>query len=201
MAPWVEAGLLRYRIQWALVGAMALAVLGTVLVTSAHGTGFRINWGDGLVLIAAMLRAAQMTLTKRWVPLGEMDTVALNSIQFLTVFIICALISMTCVTGGSHGAPLHSPLFWWVAGYLGIMGTVFAFVVQMVSIQHTSPARAALLLGLEPAFSTIFAVLGGESLSAGVGIGGTLIIVGTMWGRHVEQTRREQLGKMDLSQN
>lgn len=45
------AFLLRYRIRWRLIGAMAVAVSGTVLVTSVHQGPFTLNLGDGLILI------------------------------------------------------------------------------------------------------------------------------------------------------
>lgn len=189
MVPWVESLLLRYRVRWPLVAAMSVALAGTVLVTSAHGGRLTLNLGDGLILAAAALRAIQMTVTKRWVPLDRVDVVALNGIQFTTVFLVCGLVSVLTPSGAHVLTAVNSALFWGVAVYLGIIGTVLAFVVQMVSIQHTSAARVALLLGVEPAFAAVFAVIGGEPLSWITGIGGALIIVGTLWGRRAEKSR------------
>nr|AEP14368.1 DMT superfamily permease [Sulfobacillus thermotolerans] len=195
MVPWVEVLLLRYRIRWPLIGAMAVAVLGTVLVTSVHGGPFTLNLGDGLILISAALRATQMTVTKRWVPVDRMDIIALNGIQFTTVFLICGVASVLTTSSGHDITVLHAPVFWVIAVYLGVLGTVVAFVVQMVSIQHTSAARAALLLGLEPAFAAVFAVVGGEALSVVAGIGGALIVAGTLWGRRAEEGRRAAMDR------
>lgn len=137
-----------------------------------------------------------MTLTKRWVPPERIDVIALNSLQFATVFIVCGILSVTNASPGAIGQTFHGTqgaLFWSVALYLGIVGTVIAFMAQMVSIQYTSPARVALLLGLEPAFAAVFSVIGGEQLTFVTAIGGGLIVLGTLWGRRTESLRQRSL--------
>lgn len=193
LVPWVEKWILHYPIHWALMVSMVIALGGTALVTSSHGGQFVVNLGDGLILLAASLRAIQMTVTKRWVSEERIDIIALNVIQFMTVWIVCG--GLTAITSNSLTIinALKSVSFWLVAGYLGLLGTVAAFVIQMVSIRHTSAARAALLLGLEPAFSALFGVIGGERLSLSSAIGGGLIVAGTLWGQQAEYRRRLEI--------
>jgi len=188
--PFVERLILRYSLQWSMIAAMLVALLGTALIMSGQGGRFPVNTGDALVFVAALLRATQVTVTKAWLTPTD-DVIGLNVIEFGVVFLVSGLFML------GHASPVvhllrSSPEAWVIAGYLGVVGTVVAFIVQMWGIQHSTPARVALLLGLEPAFAAIFAVLGGESMTGPMVLGGLLIVLGTFWGRHADQQRAVQ---------
>lgn len=58
-------------------------------------------------------------------------------------------------------------------------------------IRKTSPTRVGLLLGTEPIFAALFAVIiGDEHVSLLLQwIGGTLIVIATYYGRYLENSR------------
>jgi drug/metabolite transporter (DMT)-like permease len=61
------------------------------------------------------------------------------------------------------------------------MCTLFAFFAQNYALKRSSPTRASLLMGSEPAFGAVFAaLLLGESISAIGWFGGGLIVVASM---------------------
>ena len=73
--------------------------------------------------------------------------------------------------------------FWIGTLYLVMFCTLFAFFVQNYAVRNTSPTRVSLLMGTEPVFGALFAVIWlGESASTSVWIGGALIVAGSLWG-------------------
>ncbi|MDV2887622.1 DMT family transporter, partial [Alkalihalophilus pseudofirmus] len=87
-----------------------------------------------------------------------------------------------------------SLLFWSLTFYLAVFGTLLAFYIQLVMIRKTSPTRVGLLMGTEPIFATLFAImLGDEKLSIQGWIGGFLIVIATYYGRYVELKYRTKV--------
>jgi drug/metabolite transporter (DMT)-like permease len=73
--------------------------------------------------------------------------------------------------------------FWWAIAYLVLFCTLFAFFAQNYGVRHTSPSRAALLMGTEPAFGGLFAVLWlGETLSNIQLVGAFLVVAAALAG-------------------
>ena len=61
--------------------------------------------------------------------------------------------------------------------YLVLFCTLFAFYVQNYAVRRTSPTRVSLLMGSEPLFGAIFAMVWlQESLTALQLLGGALIL-------------------------
>ena len=79
--------------------------------------------------------------------------------------------------------PLPSaPAFWVGSLYLVLFATLFAFYVQNWALSRISPTRVSLLMGSEPLFGALFAVLWlSEELSLQAWIGGLLIVAATLW--------------------
>ena len=90
---------------------------------------------------------------------------ALTAVQ-AGVIALGSLVLAFALPGGLPPLP-HDASFWWACIYLVVGCTVFAFVAQNWALRHSSPSRVGLLMGSEPAFGALFAVLWlGESLSA-----------------------------------
>ncbi len=71
------------------------------------------------------------------------------------------------------------PDLWVVLLYLALIGTVFAFFVQMWAVRTTSPSRVSLLLGTEPIWALLVGVLlGGDRLGVYGVVGASLVLLG-----------------------
>ena len=90
-----------------------------------------------------------------------------------------------------HAVPNYNANDWSGILYLSLICTVFAFLAQTWAIRRTSPSRASLLLGTEPVWAVLVAIIiGGESLTALGVIGGLLILSGTYFGEGIETKHR-----------
>ncbi len=189
--PLVESIVSRSRLRLGILFAVLLSVVGTGLLTLKQG--YQFNIGDLLIIVAALLRAIQMTFTQKLTFGKEMDSGALTTIQLSIVAIIMAFVSV--FVNGLESITLDkSLLFWSLTFYLAVFGTLLAFYIQLVMIRKTSPTRVGLLMGTEPIFATLFAILlGGENLSIQGWIGGFLIVIATYYGRYVELKYRTKV--------
>jgi drug/metabolite transporter (DMT)-like permease len=188
MTPIVEGAVYKKYPGTSVIGVVMLSVIGTGMLTLKEGVHF--NYGNLMILAAALLRAIQMTYTKKLTKGKELDSAALTTIQMLVVTVLTGIISLVMERDTYN--TLHSSMqFWVITLYLAIFGTLFAFYVQMTMIRLTSPVRVGLLLGTEPLFGAVFAILlGGESFSTIGIIGGGIIVAATYLGRQIESRRQ-----------
>lgn len=163
--------------------AAAAATAGVTLLVA--GDGWRTpNLGDLLMLLAAVVRAAHVTLSGR-LSRPAYDTVTLTTLQTVVGAVIFSAAAWPLTTTGFGTAEWAGVL------YLALGCSVFAFLVQLWAIRRTSPARASLLLGTEPVWAVLIgAGIGGEHLT-GLSIAGiALVLAGTWWGQRVERDDR-----------
>lgn len=157
-----------------------LSCVGVLLLSLHSGFKMSFNLGDGLILLAAIGRAIMVTLTKRLTHNRSITMLSLTAIQSLVVTI------MAIIVGWFSHEPIAwssftQPAFWLISLYLVLMCTLFAFFAQNLAISRTSPTRVALLMGSEPLFGALFAMLWlGESLSLIQWLGALLIIASVM---------------------
>ncbi|MED4584297.1 DMT family transporter [Brevibacillus choshinensis] len=171
----------------ALLGAVALTVIGTGFLTLRGGYSFSL--GDLLILGAAVVRAMFMLLSQRMTAGRRLDSAALTTIQLAVVAIFTGAISVVNYPVESFFPP--SGDIWLILLYQAVFCTMFAFYVQLAVIRQTSPTRVGILLGTEPLFSALFAVwIGGEQLTWSAMFGGLLILVATYIGRYIEAARQ-----------
>lgn len=170
--------------------AAALAVLGVVLLAS--NGGFRApSLGDLLVLVAAIVRAVHVTSMQKLTTNRPMDSLHLTTVQLATCAVLFAAASL--VHGDSIPAFVAQldPSRWMLFLYLVLVCTVFAFFVQTWAVRRTSPSRVSLLLGTEPVWAAIIGItIARDSIGIAGYAGIALILVGTAWGRSVEQAHR-----------
>lgn len=180
LTPIVEWAVLRTRPTLRTVIAAVLALVGAFLIARASSISFNI--GDGLILLAALLRAGMVTFTKRLTRDPAIPSLALTSVQTGTVGLGCLLIGVFAVPGGLPLPPL-APQFWALTLYLVLFCTIFAFFAQNYAVRQSSPTRAALLMGTEPVFGALFAAIWlSESLSPAAWVGGALIVAASFLG-------------------
>ena len=157
-----------------------LSCLGVLLLSLHSGFNLSFNLGDGLILLAAVGRAIMVTLTKRLTHNRSISMLSLTAIQSLVVMLMAVIVGWG--SGESIAwSSLSQPAFWLITLYLVLMCTLFAFFAQNLAISRTSPTRVALLMGSEPLFGALFAMLWlGESLSLIQWFGALLIIASVM---------------------
>lgn len=153
------------------LGAIAVAVAGLVLLTDpgggASGSGF--GRGELLTLGCALAFAAHVVI------LGEVahrhDPVRLATVQVVVVAAGCALPGLWL---GGYRMPASALA---AAAGTAVFATALAFVLQVSGQRIVPPARAALVLLLEPVFAGLLAALSGDGLSPTALVGAAMILL------------------------
>jgi drug/metabolite transporter (DMT)-like permease len=150
VTPLLALVLLRRRIEPATWLAVALAGLGFAMLSGIpQGSRF----GNALVLVSALLWAAQIVLMERYAP--RFDPLILAFSEMATCLVCFAAIALA-------RGDLSVPRGWVVWGALlvtGLLASAFAFLVQSWAQQRISAVRTAIVFALEPVFAAVFGVL------------------------------------------
>lgn len=161
--------LLRRRPHPVTLAGIAVAVVGLVLLTDPGGEGTGFGKGEVLTLACAVAFAAHVVI------LGETahrhDPVRLAAIQVAVVGVGCAIPGAMV---GGYRFPMAALV---AAAATALFATALAFVLQVRGQATVAPARAALLLLLEPVFAALLASLAGEALGTVQLAGAGLILV------------------------
>ncbi|MEZ8099267.1 DMT family transporter [Vibrio bivalvicida] len=164
------------RVSNTLWGLTFCSVVGVLLLTSDQGIELSLNTGDYFILGAALLRALMVTMTKRFTEGKEITTTTLTSLQSLVVASVAIIAATTYLPVSEFVIPTSTE-FWIILAYLVLFCTLFAFYVQNYAVRRTSPTRVSLLMGSEPLFGAMFAMVWlQESLSMIQVMGGALIL-------------------------
>jgi drug/metabolite transporter (DMT)-like permease len=181
LTPLVEWMLLKRRpgrIEWA---AVTLSLLGAWLLAADGAVA--LNPGDALILLAALLRALNVCVTKRVLRDSALPPLSVTAVQSGVVAFGSAAVALLFAPQQWQRVPSfagHEP-FWASVLYLVFACTLFAFFAQNYAIKRSSPTRVALLMGSEPAFGALFAWFWlGEKISLIAWVGGGLIVVASM---------------------
>ena len=177
--PFVEWIVLRARPSLVSFVAAGVSLVGAWLLTS--GVSLSFNLGDGLILLAALLRAVMVTYTNKLTQGKQIPSLFLTSVQTGVVGLGCLFLGIIILPGGLPPLP-HDPTFWYATAFLVLFCTLFAFFAQNYALRRTSPTRVSLLMGSEPVFGALFAVYWlNESLSVIGWIGGAMIVAASLW--------------------
>lgn len=169
--PFIGLVLLRRRPHPITLAGVAVAVAGLELLTDPGGGAASDGFGRGelLTLGCAVAFAAHVVV------LGETaerhDPFRLAAIQVAVVGAACAGPGLWL---GGYGFPARATL---AAVATGLFATALAFVLQVTGQRTVPPARAALVLLLEPVFAALLAALTGDPLRAAQLGGAALILV------------------------
>jgi drug/metabolite transporter (DMT)-like permease len=152
------------------LAGIAVAVVGLVLLTDPGGGGDTAGFGKGelLTLGCAIAFAAHVVI------LGETahrhDPIRLAAVQVAVVGAGCA-IPGAFLGGYRFPAPALA-----AAVATALVATALAFVLQVTGQATVPPARAAVLLLVEPVFAALLATVTGDPLTA-VQVGGAALIL------------------------
>jgi drug/metabolite transporter (DMT)-like permease len=152
------------------LAGIAVAVVGLVLLTDPGGGGAEAGFGKGelLTLGCAVAFAAHVVI------LGETahrhDPIRLATVQVAVVGAGCAIPGLFL---GGYRFPAPALV---AAIALALVATALAFVLQVFGQMSVPPARAAILLLVEPVFAALLATVTGDPLTA-VQLGGAALIL------------------------
>ncbi|MEN9715963.1 MAG: hypothetical protein RJA35_1430, partial [Actinomycetota bacterium] len=167
--------------------ATVIAVLGVALLIV--GNGFVApNLGDFIMLGAALLRTMHFAIAGKLTQGKPVSALNLTVLQVSVSALIMVFINpMDALAAAKH----YSAYDWGLILFLSLFCTALGFIGMSWGIKHTSASRTSLLLGTEPVFSTLIAVVFGGELMGPVGALGAALIVGaTYWGQAIESRHR-----------
>lgn len=154
-----------------LFTALLLCTVGLALLTLNEQ--FRPALGDIICSGTAIFYAIDLVVTDRAVHRPDVDALQMGILQLGVVGIIMLVLSF--ILEEPH-LP-SSPSVWASALFLALFCSGFAFVVQAVQQQYTTPSHVGLIFTLEPLFSAIVAYfLAGERLGTRGYLGAALMM-------------------------
>lgn len=177
--------LLRQRPSGSLLGGMALAGLGSLLL--AEQANLRLGRGDLWTLAGALVYALQIVAIGRWS--DRVDPVSLLAVQSAGAALILLPWRPLPAAGVLEAADL------WRIGYLVVAGTCVAPFLQVFAQGVLPAGRVAMLFALEPVFGLLVALgLGGERFAGRWWLGAALIVCAVTWVEwRAEAARRRSL--------
>jgi drug/metabolite transporter (DMT)-like permease len=158
---------------------IALAILGASVVVSrgelatlgegAIGPGELLMMGAALCWVGYTL-IGRLVMT-RMTPLGATAWAAVVGTPLLAA---CAAFERPW--GALAAMPADG---WWAVAYLGVFGTVLAFLWFNEGVQRIGPTRAGVFINLVPVFGVaIGALVLGEAVPASLVLGGLMVVAG-----------------------
>lgn len=177
------------RLRRTVATGILLAFAGLYLLTRPADLT-QVNRGDVLTFVCATAFAFHIILIGRYA--AGMPYQQLGVLQMVWALALSVPLGLVWET-----PRLSYPFSFYLAlGYLGILSSALAFLVQTRAQQQTSAARTALIFSLEPVFAALASMLFyGERLSAREWLGGALILAGVTIGEiPVLKSKSEQAG-------
>jgi drug/metabolite transporter (DMT)-like permease len=170
--PLFAAALLHSRIGGATWVAVVLAVAGLAVLTLDDVTGLSGSWyAELLIFAAALLYALHIVGLGAWST--AQDAVGMALIQCIVIAVVCG------IGAAPGGIDLPTRTGDWVSIiYMAVFASAGALLGQTWAQAHLPPTRAAIIMTMEPVFAALFAVLlGGESVTTQMVVGGALVLV------------------------
>ena len=165
--PLLVAPLLHTRIPRITWAAVLLAASGLAFLTLG---GLSVGLGELLILVAAVLYALHIVGLGAWS--SPEQALGMSIIQIMVITVVCFVASVP------NGITLPQQRADWLAIlYMAVFAGALAMVGQTWAQAHLPPTRTAIIMTMEPVFAAFFAVLlGGESMTARMILGGLLVL-------------------------
>ena len=158
--------------RYATIGAI-IATIGLAFLTIERGVAF--NLWDLVAGCSSLFFAFHMVAIEKYAK--DSDPIILTIVQFIITAII-----YTILTGISEGYDFSLlPKIKWTLSYLVIVSTVIPFATQNLVQKYISSTTTAVILTLQSAFGSIFAVYYlDEKMSSQMILGCVLIFIGIL---------------------
>jgi drug/metabolite transporter (DMT)-like permease len=166
--PLLAALLLNVHITKVTWGAVGLAASGLGVLTL---DGLSVGYGEALTLVAAVLYALHIVGLGAWS--APADAVGMSIMQIL----IIAAVALIAAAPGGMTLP-QTTYDWFSVAYMAVCAGALTMLGQTWAQAHLPATRSAIIMTMEPVFASGFAVLlGGESLTARMLLGGGLVVL------------------------
>lgn len=167
LTPLFGALLLRSRPPRATWVAVGIATAGLAVLSLR---GLSVGLGQTLTLVSAALYALHIVGLGAWSKARHAYGLAV-----VQMAVIAAMCGIAAVPGGIQ-VP-HRTSDWVSLVYMAVVAGALALLAQTWAQAHLPPARAAIVMTMEPVFAAVFAVgIGGESLTWRMLLGGALVL-------------------------
>jgi drug/metabolite transporter (DMT)-like permease len=194
---------------------LAIAVGGFALLSYPQ-TGEPFNWGDILILFAAMAWAAQIAATSAFAGDSDVKTLAAVQVMVVAALSLSAYFILSWIAGSAADPKSLTALVAMEAKpnpingrfaaqviYMAVMVTFVAALLQTWAQRRVSSTHAAILYALDPVIAAVtgYLVLS-ENLGWRRGIGAAFIITGLMVSRlrlATRLTKKEADASVELS--
>lgn len=167
--------------------ATLIALIGLFLLVI--GNGFvEPNIGDLFMFIAMIIRTFHFVILGHLTQGKSFSPVNITTLMVTTSGVVMLVLNPVVAWKTAVGYNISD---WGNMLFLAILCTSFAFIGMNWAVKNTSASRASLLLGTEPIWSTVLAVIIGGELIGPIGILGAVLIIGsTYWGQAIETKHR-----------
>lgn len=168
----------RLRLASVTGGILALAGVAVVSKVSLAGAVPPLALAAAFAGIACMAQAA--IVARGLAQSHEVHPVVLNAVGMAAGAVV--LLAGAIVAGDEIALP-RQPVTWWAIGYLVIGGSIGVFMLYLVVLRHWEASRAAYLTMLMPPVAVALSSwLDHEPITAGLVVGGGLILAGVYVG-------------------
>lgn len=151
MVPIASLAFIHKRLEVSSVTGVIFALTGLFFLCG--GIRLQCSIGNGLTFLSAVCSAFQILLIDRYTK--DESPVLLGAFQVM----FCALFSTVAWIATGLDAVVWNSSVITAVTVTGLLCTAFAFIVQAVVQQFTSPTHTALIFVAEPVFGTIFAMI------------------------------------------
>jgi drug/metabolite transporter (DMT)-like permease len=190
---------------------LVIAVGGFTLLSYPQ-TGELFNWGDILILFAAVAWAAHIAATSAFASESDVRTLAAVQVMVVAALSISAYFILSWMAGSAadpKSLPAlvameagSNPINWRFAeqvAYMAVVVTFIAALTQTWAQKRVHSTHAAIFYALEPVIAAVFAYLYlSETLGWRRGVGAALIITGLMISRLRLATRLTKKEAIEL---
>ncbi|RWZ52605.1 DMT family transporter [Labedella phragmitis] len=168
--------------------AAVAAVVGVALLVSDGGLRAPTA-GDALVIAAAVVRAVHVTASGHLTRGRTESSLGVVLVQML----VCAATFSLLAGPALPAAALRLDAGgWFDVLFLGVLCSLFAFVVQLWAVRRTSASRASILMGTEPVWALLAGIVIAREVIGPVGVGGAVLIIAASYaGQAIERRHRE----------
>ena len=165
--PLLAAVLLHTRITALTWGAVVLAMAGLGVLTLS---GLSVGYGEAITLLSAVLYALHIVGLGAWSRVSQVA--GMSIVQLLMITLVCGVLTLP------DGIVLPSTGRDWLSVvYMAVFAGALAMAGQTWAQAHLPPTRSAIIMSMEPVFAALFAVLlGGESVTARMVVGGAMVL-------------------------
>ena len=166
--------------RWVWAGAL-VALVGLYYLTVPRAGFARLNVGDLLVLVCALMFALYIIVVGRYSVRHSVPALSVLQV-IMTALLTLACLPLLAVTRWEPPRLLWSPTLVWAILITAVGATALCFSMQVWAQQYTTPTHTAILLSLEPVFAALTSVVvAHEHLGARELSGAALVFIGILF--------------------